>query len=131
MVWFRLHKAKRLSTLEAKGATMLVELSILPLVGDGHLSDELAEVLKLVDAYGLPYQLTPTATCIEGTWNETMELARQCHERVRSRSSHVVTMIKIEDEQGETDKLNRNVTSVEQKAGRSLSSPVNAREGEI
>ena len=41
---------------------MLVELSILPLVGDGHLSDELAEVLKLIDSYGLPYQLTPTAT---------------------------------------------------------------------
>ena len=38
---------------------MLVELSILPLVGDGHLSDELAEVLKLIDSYGLPYQLTP------------------------------------------------------------------------
>ena len=110
---------------------MLVELSILPLSGDGHLSDELAEVLKLVDAYGLPYQLTPTATCIEGTWNETMELVRQCHERVRLKSSHVVTMIRIEDEEGETDKLNRNVTSVEQKAGRSLASPVNAREGEI
>ena len=30
---------------------MLVELSILPLVGDGHLSDELAEVLKLLTAY--------------------------------------------------------------------------------
>ena len=29
---------------------MLVELSILPLVGDGHLSDELAEVLKLIDS---------------------------------------------------------------------------------
>jgi len=45
---------------------MLVELSILPLVGDGHLSDELAEVLKLIDSSGLSYQLTPTATCIEG-----------------------------------------------------------------
>ena len=51
---------------------MLVELSILPLVGDGHLSDELAEVLELIDSYGLPYQLTPTATRIEGDWNEVM-----------------------------------------------------------
>jgi len=110
---------------------MLVELSILPLVGDGHLSDELAEVLKLIDSYGLPYQLTPTATCIEGEWNEVMELVRQCHDRVRSRSSHIVTFIKIEDEEGVSDKLNRNISSVEQKAGRQLSSSLNSREGEI
>jgi uncharacterized protein (TIGR00106 family) len=106
---------------------MLVELSILPLVGDGHLSDELAEVLKLIDSAGLPYQLTPTATCIEGDWNEVMELVRQCHNCVRSKASHVATLIKIEDEDGVTDKLIRNISSVEQKAGRQLSSPVKTR----
>lgn len=110
---------------------MLVELSILPLVGDGHVSDELAEVLKLIDSYGLPYQLTPSATCIEGEWNEVMELVRQCHERVRSSSSHIVTFIKIEDEKGVSDKLSRNIISVEQKVGRQLSSSVNTREGEV
>jgi uncharacterized protein (TIGR00106 family) len=99
---------------------MLAELSIIPLGGDTHLSDELGEVLKLVDTYGLPYQLTPSGTCIEGEWNEVMELIRQCHSRVRERSPHVITMIKIEDEEGEHDKLSRNVTSVEQKAGRTL-----------
>jgi uncharacterized protein YqgV (UPF0045/DUF77 family) len=110
---------------------MLVELSIWPLVGDGHLSDELTEVLKLIDSYGLPYQLIPTATCIEGEWNEVMELLRQCHDRVRSKSSHIVTFIKIEDEEGVTDKLNRNISSVEQKARRQLSSSMNTREGKI
>ena len=110
---------------------MLVELSILPLVGDGHVSDELAEVLRLIDAYGLPYQLTPSATCIEGEWNEVMELVRQCHDRMRSKSSHVVTFIKIEDEEGVSDKLSRNISSVEQKVGRQLSKRVNSREGEV
>ena len=99
---------------------MLAELSIIPLGGDTHMSDELAEVLKLVDAYGLPYQLTPSGTCIEGEWNEVMELIRQCHSRVREKSPHVITMIKIEDEEGAHDKLSRNVISVEQKAGRTL-----------
>jgi uncharacterized protein (TIGR00106 family) len=99
---------------------MLAELSIIPLGGDTHMSDELAEVLKLVDTYGLPYQLTPSGTCIEGEWNEVMELIRQCHSRVRERSPHVITMIKIEDEEGAHDKLSRNVTSVEQKVGRTL-----------
>ena len=60
-----------------------------------------------------------------------MELVRQCHERIRSRSSHVVTIVKIEDEEGVTDKLSQNIKSVEQKAGRQLSSSVSEREGEV
>ena len=60
-----------------------------------------------------------------------MELARQCHDRVRSISSHIVTFIKIEDEEGVSDKLKRNISSVEQRAGRQLSSWVNTREGEV
>jgi uncharacterized protein (TIGR00106 family) len=99
---------------------MLVELSILPLGVDPHISDELAEVLKLVDTFGLPYRLTPTGTCIEGEWDEVMELVRQCHNRVRAKSPHVVTLIKIEDDEDAGNKLVRNVTSVEQKAGRKL-----------
>ena len=56
-----------------------------------------------------------------------MELVRQCHNCVRSKASHVVTFIKIEDEDGVTDKLTRNIRSVEQKAGRQLSNPVKTR----
>jgi hypothetical protein len=40
---------------------------------------------------------------------------------MRERSNHVFTIIKIEDEEGATDKLTRNIASVEAKAGRSLS----------
>jgi uncharacterized protein (TIGR00106 family) len=101
---------------------MLIELSIVPLGAGTHLSDELAEVLKMVDESGLPYQLTPCGTCIEGEWNEVMSVVRRCHKRIRERSPHVFTTIRIEDEEGGSDKLTRNVTSVEEKAGRRLGS---------
>jgi uncharacterized protein (TIGR00106 family) len=99
---------------------MLVELSVMPIGGDSHTSGKLAEILKLIDASGLSYQLTPTATCIEGKWEEVMPVIRQCHDRLRQRSPHVITMISIEDEEGADDKLRRNVSSVEEKAGRPL-----------
>ncbi|MDQ3256268.1 MAG: MTH1187 family thiamine-binding protein [Acidobacteriota bacterium] len=99
---------------------MLVELSITPLGGDAHTSDELAEVLPLVDESGLAYQLTPTATCIEGAWDEVMPLIKRCHERVREMSTRVVTTIKIEDEEGAIGKLISNIRSVEEKLGRKL-----------
>jgi uncharacterized protein (TIGR00106 family) len=99
---------------------MLVELSIIPLGRGTHISDEIAEVLELVDASGLPYQLTPSGTCIEGEWEEVMALVRHCHERARELSPHVITTVKIEDDGEARDKLTRNVTSVEEKVGRRL-----------
>jgi uncharacterized protein (TIGR00106 family) len=99
---------------------MIAEFSIIPLGGDTHISTEIAEALKIVDASGLPYQLTPLGTCIEGNWEEVMATIRSCHERVRQLSAHVITSIKIEDEKDARDKLTRNVASVEEKVGHAL-----------
>jgi len=99
---------------------MLVDVAVIPLGGDTHLSDEIAEILKLVDASGLPYQLTPSGTCIEGGWDEVMPLLRRCHERALQSSSHVITIVRIEDEQGARNKLVSNVASVERKVGHPL-----------
>jgi uncharacterized protein (TIGR00106 family) len=99
---------------------MLVELSIIPVGSSAHVSSELAKVLRLIDTSGLAYQLTPSGTCIEGEWEEVMPLIHQCHTRARKASPHVVTLIKIEDDEGERHKLTRNVTSVEEKVGHPL-----------
>lgn len=99
---------------------MLVELSIEPLGRGTHLSKDLAEILKLIDESRLPYALTPFGTCIEGNWDAVMELVKRCHQRARSMSSHVLTTIRIEDDEGATDKLNENIASVERAAGRPL-----------
>ncbi|MGH7824271.1 MAG: thiamine-binding protein [Candidatus Binatia bacterium] len=57
---------------------------------------------------------------MEGEWDEIMPLIRQCHDRARKGSSHVVTFIKLEEDDGERDKLTPNVTSVEEKIGHTL-----------
>ncbi|MFN2400446.1 MAG: MTH1187 family thiamine-binding protein [Gemmatimonadaceae bacterium] len=99
---------------------MLLELSIIPVGGDVHLSEEIADVLSVIDESGLPYQLTASGTLIEGGWDEVMNLVKRCHERARTRSPHVFTTIRIEDDEGARDKLIRNVRSVEEKLGRKL-----------
>jgi len=99
---------------------MLFEFSITPVGGDTHLSARIAEALKIVDASGLRYELTPMGTCVEGEWDEVFEVIRLCHDRVRGLSPHVFTTIRIEDEEGQRDKLIRNVASVEEKAERTL-----------
>lgn len=99
---------------------MLVELTINPLGRGTHVSQDLGQILKIVDESGLPYRLTPSATCIEGNWDEVMDLVKRCHQQARSISQHVMTTVRIEDEEGATGKLNENIASVERAAGRSL-----------
>ncbi len=102
---------------------MLIELSI-NLLGRGtHLSRDLGEILKLIDDSGLPYCLTPSGTCIEGSWEEVMTLVKRCHEQARSLSGHVITNIQVEDEEGALDKLQENIARVERAAGRPLRRP--------
>ena len=99
---------------------MLVELNI-NLLGRGtHLSHDLAEILKTIDESGLPYCLTPLGTCFEGDWDELMGVLKKCHYQARTLSSHVMTTVRIEDEEGATDKINENVAAVERAAGRRL-----------
>jgi uncharacterized protein (TIGR00106 family) len=106
---------------EARSGSLLCELSIIPLGRDIHMSDELAEVLEVIDASGLVYQLGPAGTCIEGSWDEVMPVVRACHDRARDLSKHVITILKIEDDEGQRNKISRNVQSVESKSDRPLS----------
>src|SRR3954451_4901961 len=99
---------------------MLFELSVVPLGSEVRWSDQLAEVLKLVDASGLPYLLTPSGTCIEGEWDEEMALVRRCHDLVRQSSPDVLTPVRIEDEEWGRAQLTRYIASVEAKVGRPL-----------
>jgi uncharacterized protein (TIGR00106 family) len=99
--------------------SMLFELSIMPL-GEVHMSDEIAEVLDVIERSGLPYQLAPGSTYIEGTWDEVLPVIRDCHARARRSSRHVITWVRVEDDEGQPNKIRRNVESVQQKAGRKL-----------
>jgi uncharacterized protein (TIGR00106 family) len=84
------------------------------------LSYDLAQILKIIDESGLPYCLTPAGTCIEGEWDELMALLKKCHYQARTVSSHVMTTIRIEDEEGQTEKITKNIRAVEEAAGRRL-----------
>lgn len=109
---------------------MLADLCIIPIGHETHTSGMLADVLKIVKESGLPYQLTPTSTCLEGSWTDVMAVVHRCHEAVRSESPHLVTMLRIEDDVDSDPMLARNVASVEAEAGEAFAtSPEEAEAG--
>jgi len=99
---------------------MLFEVSVIPVGGDRHTNDQLADVLSVIDRSGLPYRLGPGSTCIEAEWDEAIALVRDCHREARRKSRHVITLHNIDDDEGENGKLVSNLRSVEDKAKRPL-----------
>jgi len=108
---------------------MLADLTIIPIGGNGHTSDTLANVLKAVDDSGITYQLTPTSTCLEGSWEKIVNVTRLCHEIARRHHAHVVTQLRIEDDGIDGAMLRHNLESVEEKAGRSFHKTPDGDEG--
>jgi uncharacterized protein (TIGR00106 family) len=99
---------------------MTADLTILPVGGGAHLGTMLADVLKEIRRRGIVYQLTGTTTCLEGTWDQIMDVARLSHEISRRHAPHIVTMLRIEDDIEGTDGLEANVAAVEKLAGEQL-----------
>jgi len=99
---------------------MLVEFSIIPIGVGSSLGAHLAEVLKIVDASGLPYKVNPMGTVIEGEWDEVMKLVKKCHKTVMKTGERTVTTISIDDRKGKPNRIEEKVKSIERRIGKSL-----------
>lgn len=99
---------------------MLVEFSIIPIGVGSSIGDQLAEVLKIVDASGLPYKVNPMGTVIEGEWDEIMKLIKKCHKTVMKSEERALTTISIDDRKGKPNRIDEKVKSIERRIGKSL-----------
>jgi uncharacterized protein (TIGR00106 family) len=99
---------------------MLVGLSIIPVGVGSSIGDQLAEVLKIIDASGLTYKVNPMGTVIEGEWDDIMKLIKKCHSAVMKTSERALTTIIIDDRKGKPNRIEEKVKSIERRIGRSL-----------
>ena len=99
---------------------MLIEFSIVPVGIGSSIGDQLAEVLKIVDASGLPYKINPMGTVVEGEWDEIMKLIKKCHSTVMKSGERSITTITIDDRRGKSNRIDEKVKSIERRIGKSL-----------
>jgi uncharacterized protein (TIGR00106 family) len=99
---------------------MLVEFSIVPVGVGSSIGDQLAEVLKFVDASGLPYKVNPMGTVVEGEWDEVMQLIKKCHRTIMKTGERAMTTIAIDDRKGKPNRIEEKVKSIERRIGKSL-----------
>jgi uncharacterized protein (TIGR00106 family) len=99
---------------------MLVEFSTIPIGSSSSIGDQIAEVLRIVDASGLPYKINPMSTVVEGEWDEIVKLIKRCHKKVMTREDRVVTTISIDDRKWKPNRIDEKVKSIERRIGKSL-----------
>jgi len=92
---------------------MMVELSIVPIGKDEHISKYVAEAVKVIHQSGLEYRITPMGTVIVGEWDKVMPVVKQAHDAVRQHTSRVTTKIKIDDFAGQERMPEDKVAAVE------------------
>jgi uncharacterized protein (TIGR00106 family) len=100
---------------------VLLEFSMAPLTKGESVSAYVARSLDIIDKSGLPYQLTPMGTIIEGEWAEVMGVVTACFEAMKADCPRVGTQIKIDYREGPAGRLTAKVASVQSKVGRKLS----------
>ena len=99
---------------------VLLEFSIAPVGAGESVSAHVARVIDLIDRSGMPYQLTPMGTIIEGEWAAAMGLVTQCFELLAAEFPRVGVHIKVDYRAGPESRLASKTAKVEQLLGRSL-----------
>lgn len=100
---------------------VLLEFSMAPLTQGESVGQYVARSLDIIDKSGLPYQLTPMGTILEGEWNEVTTVVKACLDAMSVDCTRVGIQIKIDYRAGPGGRLRSKLDSVESRLGRKLS----------
>ncbi len=99
----------------------LLEFSMAPSGKGVSVSPFVARILDIIDKSGLPYQLTPMGTIIEGEWDAVMGVVGACYRDLSADCERVGVHIKVDARSGPGGRIKSKVEAVQQKVGRKLS----------
>jgi uncharacterized protein YqgV (UPF0045/DUF77 family) len=68
--------------------------------------------VEILEASGLPYQVWPLGTCVEGDWDGVMAVIRRCQQVAAEGHEHVVTHITLDECKTEPHRLREMVRGV-------------------
>lgn len=76
--------------------SVIAELSIFPVGAGVSLSPFVAKAVDVIRQSGLPYQLGPMGTCIEGQWPEVMDVVTRCFDALKADHDRVYLTLKAD-----------------------------------
>lgn len=76
------------------------------------MSPYVARIVNIIQNSGTSYQLGPMGTCIEGEWDDVMQVVHACYAELESDCDRIYFTIKGDCRKGRTDGLNQKTASV-------------------
>lgn len=95
--------------------SVIIEFSIFPMDKGQSLSPYVARALKMIQDSGLPYELNPMGTCVEGEWNEVISLVDRCFRELQKDCNRISLSLKADYRKGPGGRLKSKVESVKEK----------------
>jgi len=95
--------------------SVIVELSIFPTDKGESVSAYVARALDVIQASGLPYELNPMGTVIEGEWDDIMGVVSRCFDELRKDSKRVYLALKADYREGPMGRMQHKVSAVREK----------------
>lgn len=99
---------------------VLLEFSMAPLGQGESVSGQVARILDVIDRSGVPYQLTPMGTILEGEWAQVMAVVEACFELLKTDCSRISVQIKMDYRAGTEPRMCAKTQRVEEILGRKL-----------
>lgn len=93
--------------------SLIAELSLFPVDKGISLSAYVARAVAIIRQSGLPHQLTPMGTCIEGEWDEVMAVVERCFSAMAEDSERVYLTLKVDWRRGREGGLGAKTGAVE------------------
>ena len=79
----------------------------------GSLAPYVARTIEIVRESGLPYELGPMGTVLEGDFDDVMETIRQCHDDMRRECGRVYLTMAVDSREGASGRMRAKVDGVE------------------
>jgi uncharacterized protein (TIGR00106 family) len=99
---------------------VLLEFAMAPHGTAGSLGAPVARILDVIDRSGIPYQLTPMGTILEGEWEQVVGVVGACFQALATDSQRITMNLKMDWKPGAESRMRSKVEAVEAHLGRRL-----------
>ena len=99
---------------------VLLEFSMAPHGQGESVGAYVARLLDVIDRSGVPYQLTPMGTILEGEWDQVIGVVSACFRELERDCSRIGLNLKVDYRQGPAGRLKSKIERVERQLGRKL-----------
>ena len=93
----------------------IIELAIFPTDKGESVSPFVARSLRIIKESGLDYELNPMGTCIEGEWEQVMNVVEQCFKALEPDCDRIYMTLKADYRKGKEERLKGKILSVNEK----------------